>query len=125
MNQITIVLPLPDKCLSPNARVHWAKKAKVTKHYRQDAYDCVAIEFWKLGIKDKPLWVKASYKVSFYFKDARRRDADNAIASLKSALDGVADAGLIINDSGLWPERPEFHTDKDNPRIEITFTKES
>lgn len=120
MNSITIVLPLPDKCLSPNARVHWAKKAKAVKFYRQRArYETRAIAGLNLG------WQKATYKARFYFPDARRRDADNAIASIKSALDGVADAGLVINDSGLWPERPEFLLDKENPRLEITFTKEA
>ena len=120
MTSITIVLPLPDKCLSPNARVHWAKKAKVVKSYRWEAQ-------WKVRAKvaSRPLWEKASYKARFYFPDNRRRDADNAIASIKSVLDGVADAGLVVNDSGLWPERPEFHVDKENPRLEITFTKEA
>jgi len=121
MNQITIVLPLPDKCLSPNARVHWAKKARVVKAYR----DCAAWEVIKATRPANPLWSKAKYTARFYFPDARRRDADNAMASIKSALDGVADAGLVVNDSGLWPESPEIHVDKENPRLEITFTKEA
>lgn len=119
MNSITITLPLPDPALSPNARVHWTKKAKCAKHYRWEAQCNVMAKTPR-----RLMWEKASYTARFYFRDARRRDADNAIASLKSALDGVADAGLVINDSVLWPERPEFHTDKENPRVEITFTKE-
>jgi len=121
MTAITITLPLPDKALSPNARVHWAKKAKLTKSYRD-------VAAWATVVATRPMnpfWKKASYTARFYFKDDRRRDADNAIASLKSALDGVADAGLVVNDFALWPERPEFHTDKENPRVEITFTKEA
>jgi crossover junction endodeoxyribonuclease RusA len=120
MNSITITLPLPDKCLSPNARVHWAKKAKVVKSYREVAQ-------WAAFKKMNPSpvkWQNATYKALFYFPDARRRDADNAIASIKSALDGVADAGLVVNDSGLWPDRPTIAKDKDNPRIMITITKE-
>jgi len=121
MNSITIVLPLPDKCLSPNARCHWAKKAKIVKSYRERAkWFC-----FKEIVTLKESWKRAKYTARFYFPTSRRRDADNAIASLKSALDGVADAGLVVNDSGLWPERPEFYTDKDNPRLEITFTKEA
>jgi len=121
MTAITITLPLPDKCLSPNARVHWAKKAKTVKTYRHDA-------MWACIHKSSHVhkkWKRASYTARFYFPDARRRDADNAIASIKSALDGVADAGLVVNDSGLWPERPEFLIDKETPRLEITFTKEA
>lgn len=121
MNSITIILPLPDKCLSPNARVHWAKKAKAAKSARFEA----CFEMKRVAGRIELTWRKATYRARFYFKDARRRDADNAIASIKSALDGVADAGLVVNDSGLWPERPEFHVDKENPRLEITFTKEA
>jgi len=124
MTAITITLPLPDKCLSPNARVHWVKKAKVVKSYRRLAGWTVLCQIHPLN---PPLerWQKAKYTARFYFPDKRRRDADNAIASIKSALDGVADAGLVVNDSGLWPERPEFLIDKESPRLEITFTKEA
>lgn len=121
MNSITIVLPLPDKCLSPNARVHWAKKARVVKSYRQSAH-VATLKATECRVMD---WQKAKYTARFYFPNNRRRDADNAIASIKSALDGVADADLVVNDSGLWPESPQFHVDKENPRLEITFTKEA
>jgi len=117
---ITITLPLPDKSLSPNARVHWAKKSKVVKAYRAAAFlaSFAATKGQRLG------WHNATYKAAFHWPNARRRDADNAIASIKSALDGIADAGVVLNDSGLWPERPTFTTDRDNPRIEITITHE-
>ena len=123
MTSITITLPLPGKHLSPNARVHWAVKAKAVKSFRLCASLATMAAIHQMSPPLKR-WQKAKYTARFYFKDARRRDADNAIASIKSALDGVADAGLVVNDSGLWPERPEFHTDKANPRLEITFTKE-
>lgn len=124
MTSITIVFPLPDRALSPNARVHWAKKAKLAKHLRTASHYLTTAAIAMYGYPSQPNWKQATYKARFYFQTARTRDADNAIASLKSALDGVADAGLIINDSGLWPERPEFYTDKSNPRVEITFTRE-
>ena len=40
--------------------------------------------------------------ITFYFPDDRRRDIDNCLASLKGALDGIADA-LGINDERLLP----------------------
>lgn len=121
MQSITITLPLPDKCLSPNARCHWAVKSKAVAKLRRFA----ELETRNVAGRVVLGWKQAKYTARFYFPTSRRRDADNAIASIKSALDGVADAGLIANDSGLWPERPEFYTDKDNPRVEITFTKEA
>ncbi|CAB4165146.1 hypothetical protein UFOVP817_38 [uncultured Caudovirales phage] len=125
MTTITIVLPLPDKCLSPNARVHWAKKAKVVKHMRVACKYLTTSAIALYGYPERPNWTRATYKARFYWKNNRQHDSDNAIASIKSALDGVADAGLVVNDSGLWPERPEFLIDKENPRLEITFTKEA
>jgi crossover junction endodeoxyribonuclease RusA len=120
MNSITITLPLPDKSLSPNARVHWRKKSVAVKAYRQTAW----IAAFKASNGRSLHWQKARYKAVFYWPNARCRDPDNAIASIKSALDGIADAGVVINDSVLWPERPEFHTDTENPRLELTITSE-
>ena len=35
---MTITLPLPDKALSPNARIHAIKKSTITRHARQTAF---------------------------------------------------------------------------------------
>jgi len=124
MDHITITFPIPDRALSPNARVHWAKKAKLAKQLRTASSYLTTAAIALYGYPPRPNWNQATYKARFYWANNRRHDADNAIASLKNCLDGVADAGLIVNDSGLCPERPEFHTDKANPRVEITFTRE-
>ncbi len=121
MNSITITLPLPARELSPNARVHWAKKAKITKAHRQAA----GITAWvATGDSEPPHWKKAKMQVKAYFKTRRFPDPGNFMASLKAYEDGIADAGVVENDRGLWPERPEFFTDKANPRIEITISQE-
>jgi crossover junction endodeoxyribonuclease RusA len=121
MTSITITLPLPVHKLSPNARVHWAEKAKLVRASRKVAH-LAALE--ALNLRRPPGWLKAKMNVTAYFKQNRSRDADNFMASLKSACDGIADAGIIANDKGLWPERPVFAKDAANPRIEITITKE-
>jgi Holliday junction resolvase RusA-like endonuclease len=89
-----LVLPWPDKSLSPNARVHWAVRAKAARNAKKAAfYGCresglvVPETEWKLHV-----WI------DFYPPDKRNRDADNCLASLKSALDGIADA-LGVNDN--------------------------
>ena len=71
------------------------------------------------------MWKRASARVMFFWADVRRRDPDNAMARLKSTWDGVADAGIVANDSGIWPERPEFRYDRTNPRVEIVITEEN
>ena len=120
MDEITIVLPLPNRALSPNARVHWAHKAKHVREYRKTAW-AATLE----AAGPQALWTKATAKVSFFFPDNRRRDADNAMASLKAAWDGMRDAGLIADDSAkvLTMEPAEFHVDGKDPRVEIRMRR--
>lgn len=88
-----IILPWPDKCLSPNARVHWAKKSKAAKAARQAAH-------WQtLVSKDRITGTgPIDLHISFYPPSARRYDLDGLLSRLKSALDGVAD-GLGVDDN--------------------------
>lgn len=121
MTSITILLPLPVRKLSPNARVHWAEKAKLVKASRRVA-SIASLE--ALNLRRPPGWLKAKMEVKAYFKTLTFPDPDNFIASLKSSIDGIADSGIILDDKALWPERPVFKKDAENPRIEITITKE-
>ena len=117
---MTITLPIPPKELSPNVRVHWAVKSRHVRAARVLACYTVMQQD-----NTRPLHERAVYHVKCFFRDARERDSDNLMASLKAYLDGVADAGWIANDSGLWPDRPEFGVDRLHPRIEITFSPET
>ncbi len=106
---------------APNARVHWAKKSKITKAHRRASWGAA----WTvMGDDKRPHWKKAKMQVKAYFKTRRFPDPGNFMASLKAYEDGIADAGVVENDRRLWPERPEFFTDKANPRIEITISQE-
>lgn len=91
MNTVTLGWP-PREC-SPNWRGHWSKKAKAAKAYRLDCFYLakeakLAIDF------EGPihLWI------SFNKPSRRAMDEDNMIASMKSGLDGLAEA-LKVNDS--------------------------
>lgn len=121
MKSITIILPIPARKLSPNARTHWAEKAKLTKASRKAAH-LAALE--ALNLRKPPGWIKAKLEVKAYFKTLTFPDPDNFIASLKSSIDGIADSGIILDDKALWPERPTFAKDSRNPRVEITITEE-
>lgn len=115
-----IVLPWPDKRLSPNARVHWRAKAPVTAKARADAhflaleaagYDLGAIRADLAGEGPIPV------RITFYPPDRRHRDDDGMIGSFKAARDGICDA-LHCNDR-RW--RPEYHfAEPEKPgRIEV------
>ena len=90
-----IELPWPDKHLSPNARVHWAVKAR----YRKEAYQLAMFVSYPMSL----WWTnKARFSMSLTFcpPDRRRRDLDNAEAACKAAFDGMC-AGLGIDDSQI------------------------
>jgi len=119
---VTIVLPLPARVLSPNCAVATPggrfAKAAATKRYRRIAREAVQDECL-VG------WERASVAATFYWPNQRRRDTDNAIASLKAAYDGLVDAGLLPDDDyeHMQRERPVFEIDRDHPRVELLVTR--
>jgi len=70
-------------------------------------------------------WEQVSITAVFFHKQNRTRDPDNAIASLKSAFDGLVDAGLVSNDdwTRMIREPPEFKIDKMFPRVELHIVR--
>lgn len=91
-NEPRIELPWPPKELGPNARVHYHAKASAAKHYRESAH-------WLTVASrvERPDACEATLRIDFHPPDNRRRDLDNMLASIKSGLDGEADA-LEVND---------------------------
>lgn len=121
---ITVVLPLPPKELSPNhtvgSRGGRLGKANKTRAYRQTA--CyVAME--AQGHRRPFNWPAATVQAWFFFKDKRRRDKDNANGSLKAARDGLADAGVVVNDVGFTELPPIFGVDRLNQRVELVVIR--
>jgi crossover junction endodeoxyribonuclease RusA len=113
--ELVIVLPLPHADLSPNARTHWRRKAQQVKQYRTRAY----LEARSLLPHDWTPLTEATLYCRFYFGTRRRRDADNLLASMKAAFDGLRDAGVVQDDSQFthWPV--SMLLDKFQPRVEV------
>lgn len=118
---ITITIPLPPRTLSPNGRSHWRTKASAVKKYRADAKLAAIHAMNEIGI-NPPQWDRATAEITVYKRTAHKGDSDNTTASLKAAFDGIADAGVIANDSGLVPMPPTVLKDAKNPRVEIKVT---
>ena len=98
---MNIELPYPAKELSPNSRCHWSQKAKAAKKARSDAFHIAR----EAGF-DKGAFADYEHRLHFwidiYAKTKNYPDADNMLSSLKSALDGIADA-LDLNDRRFIP----------------------
>ena len=87
-----IKLPWPPTGLSPNARNHWAKLAKLKKQYREACF-CTAKEQMLGPIEASSLHLT----LTFYPPTRRQYDLDNALARMKAGLDGLADV-LKVDD---------------------------
>lgn len=120
---IVIALPLPNRCLSPNfpcaslkGRFMRAAAAKKQRRMAKDATESAAAG---------AMWEAATIRAVFYHTKERRRDDVNALAMLKSAYDGIVDAGIIPDDDArhLTTTGAEFRIDRRCPRVEIFVTR--
>ena len=91
-------------------------KAKAVKEYRSEAH-ASALVIIDGGYP--PLYETAMVLFRWYHRTPHRIDPDNIIATMKSAIDGLNDAGVFDDDNKITYLPPEQFTDKDNPRIEI------
>jgi len=122
--ELTIILPLPKKVLSPNAPSYTIggryAKAAATKKYRRIAKEAVEAE----QIDTAP-WAKVLVEVTFFHKTNHRRDPDNSTGSIKAVYDGIVDSGLVPDDDKKHMRRqePDYLVDKESPRVELTITR--
>lgn len=114
---ITVTLPLPPKELDPNGRHHWRAKMAPKRRYRCGAMFAAL----KQGGFTQPLQ-RARVRIRYYHKTKTFKDPDNIIACLKTAIDGLTDAGVFTDDRDLTYLPVERFKDKANPRVEIEIT---
>ena len=92
---MNVTLPWPPPGLNPNARLHWAQLARLKKQYR-------AACAWQARLQGVRAISASKLHLILEFVPPTRRsfDLDNALARMKSGLDGLADV-LKVDDS-LW-----------------------
>lgn len=91
-----IVLPWPDKALSPNGRAHWRTVAEKKGKARDDAFWLTKKANTGAG---KLTGHESGYAVrcTFHPKTRHPVDQDNCLASMKAAFDGIA-AAIGVDD---------------------------
>ncbi|MFC9768634.1 hypothetical protein [Rhodococcus jostii] len=92
---VTIELPWATPPMSMNDRMHWARKAGITKGIRDTTH---------VLVQHLPKSGHITIGLHYRPRDDRRRDVDNLMPVLKACADGVVDAGLVADDT------PEFMT---------------
>jgi crossover junction endodeoxyribonuclease RusA len=92
VTQYEIVLPYTKPPLSLNQRLHWAVKAKLVKEVRTATAQLA---------KQAQIPPLEAVEITLIYtpKTARKRDTDNLFATLKPAVDGLVDAGVIADDN--------------------------
>ena len=95
-----LFLPWPARVLSPNARAHWGVKSKAAKLAREYAHTIALAAGWHR--LDWPTQGRLHVWIDGYPPSRRHYDHDNLLGSLKSALDGIADA-MRVDDRRFVP----------------------
>ena len=94
---IVVNLPWPPHQLNPNKRLHWSRKSRAARLYRNMCYVLARNEAQSSGYHFAGTG-KLVFSIEFCPPDKRRRDDDNMLASFKAGRDGVADA-LGVDDN--------------------------
>jgi len=107
---ITIDIPAPCDFINSNQRLHRMAQAKLTKTWRQASAAAAQ------GI---PPFTGKVHIIAHIFKPrAGRYDTNNLAPTTKAAVDGLVDAGLLVDDSTEWVIGPDHrHGGKGNAEI--------
>lgn len=114
-------MPLPSPWLHPN-RQPGTRGGRMRKHRITRAYRAAACEAMAAVQVESAPWPTATVALTYYFKTNRKRDLDNLNSWFKAGFDGLADAGIVDDDSAFIPAPPSWEIDKLCPRIEIKIT---
>lgn len=116
---VTVSWPSPDwmKALTPHAQGHWRSKADPVKWLRREACAvCRSVWPW-------PAMEQARVVYRFHFPRNGTYDEINMAQRMKPVVDGIKDAGVIVDDnwSVLSTGAVESCKDSAYPRIEIVM----
>ena len=115
MTEHRIVLPFTKPPLTPNQRLHFARKAALTAEIRQAAT-------WCAKAAKLPPMGRSAVTTVWFPPDRRRRDANSLVLTAKAAIDGLVDFGVWDDDDPTHVASETYRigpVDRTNPRIEI------
>lgn len=85
--------------LNLNVRMHYMKTNRITQEWRQQAH-------WRAKANKTPAFETVEEIVAtLRFTDNRRRDGHNWMPTIKAAIDGLVDAGVLDDDSSRYLRR--------------------
>jgi Holliday junction resolvase RusA-like endonuclease len=125
MTPLVLRLPWPPPELSPNVYVHHMAEYRAKRDYGMECY-VAAREAAGLRRGDATYFgpdTLVTASVVFVVPDKRRRDLDNAMASLKAGFDALVAADLLVDDDSehLKLAAPEMRVQKGERYVEVTL----
>ena len=114
---MTVVLTFAGPCepLTSNQRLNRYVRAGRVKQWRARAHVAII----QAG---KPRLKRAHVTCTLHFTDARRRDAGNWYDTAKACLDGIVDAGALVDDSDRFVIGPDMRRGEKAPKFAVTIT---
>ena len=92
----TLTIPAPAPWINANSRDHWTKKSTLTRSWRN------AAAAWARHQKMAPFTVPVVVIATITKTTNRSFDVENLAPTVKAAIDGCRDAGVLPEDSVRW-----------------------
>jgi len=105
----TMVIPAPAAFLNANHRSDRRAVTPVRRAWR----DAGAVHARNARL---PQLGRAHVTITFRFTDRRRRDVHNLYPTAKALIDGLVDAGVLIDDSDRYLTGPDLRPGEPVPR---------
>lgn len=101
--------------LNSNDRKHFHAKAPITAGWRATAATAATQA-------EIPQLDRAHIVVTFTFKDKRRRDVGNLYPTAKAIVDGIVDAGVLVDDDDAHLLGPDLRRGYGDPGVLVQIT---
>ena len=119
MRPQTLTVPCSLPVMNSNHRPHWTVKAGQTKAWRDMAY-WTALNVLAPYSPDEQVHITAT----FHRPTARKYDPANWYPTVKAVIDGLVDAGILVDDDHAHVLGPDMRAgEKRNPPV-IVLTLE-
>jgi hypothetical protein len=117
----TLVIEPPAAFINANDRLHWRKKAALTKAWRQAAEEAT----YDATIPVTCYTTRVHITFAIRWPDNRRRDPGNWYPTAKACVDGIVAGGLIRDDSDDYVLGPDLRRTHPNgpPLVTVTITE--
>ena len=119
---VVISMLPPCRMLNMNHRLHWAKKAELTRTWRTAGFAAALVAKIARGITYPfgPSTVSIALPVASLNV---KRDPSNWYPTIKAIVDGLTDAGCWPDDNADWvaTTEPTFHRSADLAHVVVTI----